>query len=351
MKVVVNARFLTQHMTGVQRYAVEICLELKKMMGDDVVFVTPSNIEQKEYAEQLSAEIVGRHKGHIWEQWDLVRYLKLHGNPLLLCLCNTAPLYYANKIVTVHDVAFEAYPQTFSKAFLYSYRFLIPRIMKSALRVITVSQFSKEEIVKYYGIEENKISVVFNAVGSLFQHQQDLILEHERYLLAVSSLNYRKNFVAVLKSFDVFVKDNPEINLYIIGDLQNTSFKSVDIDQYKNNPNIKFLGRVSDKELVRYYSNALAFVYPSFYEGFGIPPLEAQNCECPVLVADIPPLHEVVGNSGIYCDPFDVQDIALGMKNIVFNSGFYKRAGLENTKRFSWKLSATSVFNLLKQYA
>lgn len=351
MKVVVNARFLTQHMTGVQRYAVEICLELKKMMGDDVVFVTPSNIEQKEYAEQLSAEIVGSHKGHIWEQWDLVRYLKQHGNPLLLCLCNTAPLYYDNKIVTVHDVAFEAYPQTFSKAFLYSYRFLIPRIMKSALRVITVSQFSKEEIVKYYGIEEDKISVVFNAVGASFKHQQDQTLECERYLLAVSSLNYRKNFIAVLESFDVFVTDNPEIKLYIIGDLQNSSFKNVDIEQYKKNPNIKFLGRVSDKELVRYYSNALAFVYPSLYEGFGIPPLEAQNCECPVLVADIPPLHEVVGESGIYCNPFDVKDIALGMKKIVLQSETYKSAGLENAKRFSWKSSATCVFNLLKQYA
>ena len=119
MKIFVNARFLTQHMTGVQRYAVEICLELKRMMGDDIEFVSPCNIIQKKYAEMLNVRIIGRHKGHIWEQIDLPSYLRKNDNPLLLNLCNTAPLFYKNKIVTVHDVAFMPYPQTFSKSFLY----------------------------------------------------------------------------------------------------------------------------------------------------------------------------------------------------------------------------------------
>ena len=160
MKIIVNARFLTQRMTGVQRYAVEICLELKRMMGDNIEFVSPYNIEQQEYARKLSVRIIGSHKGHIWEQIDLPHYLHKCGNPLLLCLCNMAPLFYKNKIVTVHDVAFEAFPQTFSKSFFYTYHFLIPRIIKSALHVITVSNFSKEEIVKYYGTSHDKISVV-----------------------------------------------------------------------------------------------------------------------------------------------------------------------------------------------
>lgn len=347
MKVVVNARFLTQHMTGVQRYAVEICLELKKMMGDDVVFVTPSNIEQKEYAEQLSAEIVGRHKGHIWEQWDLVRYLKQHGNPLLLCLCNTAPLYYANKIVTVHDVAFEAYPQTFSKAFLYSYRFLIPRIMKSALRVITVSQFSKEEIVKYYGIDAKKIHVVFSAVADKFHIDEDPKLKEKKYFLAVSSLNYRKNFLAVLTAFDVFEKEREDVSLFIVGDLNNSNFKAIDIEKYKENPRISFLGRISDEQLIKYYSNAQAFVFPSIYEGFGLPPLEAQTCGCPVLVSDIPPHHEVVGESGIFCNPNNPNDIASCMCEILEKSEILKSKGFDNIKRFSFEKSAVQIHEII----
>lgn len=349
MKVVVNARFLTQHITGVQRYAVEICLELKKILSDEIVFVSPSNIKQNEYAEQLSARIIGSHKGHIWEQWDLVRYLNQNGNPLLLCLCNTAPLYYKNKIVTVHDVAFEAYPQTFSKAFLYLYRFMIPRIMKSALRVITVSQFSKGEIVKYYGIDAKSIHVVSSAVANQFHIEEDRKLKAKKYFLAVSSLNYRKNFLAVLEAFDIFDKQKKDISLFIVGDLNNSNFKTIDIEHYKKNPRVLFLGRISDEQLVKYYSNALAFIFPSIYEGFGIPPLEAQACGCPVLASDIPPHHEVIGESGLFCNPNNPNDLASGMCKILDKSEVLKINGLKNTKRFSYKQSAEQIHKIIEE--
>lgn len=184
-RLVVNARFLTQHMTGVQRYAVEICLELKRMKGNDIVFVSPCDIVQKKYAEILNVQIIGHHKGHLWEQVDLPIFLKKQGCPLLLNLCNTAPLFYRNKIVTVHDVAFMAYPQTFSKSFLYFYKFMIPRIMRTARKVITVSEFSKNEIVKYYGIEKSKIAVVYSAVSDIFQYTSHQIEAIFPYLLAV----------------------------------------------------------------------------------------------------------------------------------------------------------------------
>lgn len=280
MKVVVNARFLTQRITGVQRFAIEVGLELKKMLGDDILFVSPSNIEQKEYAKQLSVKVVGNHKGHLWEQWDLPQYLKKQGSPLLLSLCNTAPLNYANKIVTVHDVAFEAYPQTFSKAFLYSYRFLIPRIINSAKRVI-------------------------------------------------------------------FKKEREDVSLFIIGDLSNSNFKAIDIEAYKKDPRISFLGRVSDEELVKYYSNAQAFVFPSIYEGFGLPPLEAQTCGCPVLVSDIPPHHEVVGESGKFCNPNNPNNIALGMCEILNESEILRNKGFENITRFSFEKSACQIYNII----
>lgn len=345
--IIVNARFLTQSMTGVQRFAVEICLELKKLFGEQIKFVAPDAIVLKDYAEALGVEVIGTHQGHLWEQWDLPRYLRSQGSPLLLCLCNTAPLCYKNKVVTVHDVAFEAYPQTFSKSFLYVYKFMIPRIMRSAKKVITVSEFSKDEIVKYYGINRNKIAVVYNAVGDGFKKVADDELQKQKYLLAVSSLNYRKNFLAVLEAFDIFEKEDNETSLYIIGDLKNSNFKGIDIDRYRQNPRIKFLGRVSDADLVRYYSNASAFVYPSIYEGFGIPPLEAQTCGCPVLVADIPSLREVVADSGIYCNPYDVKDIANGMKSVLASGEELKAKGAENIKRFSWENSARKVAEVL----
>lgn len=346
-QLVVNARFLTQHLTGVQRYAVEISLELRKMMGNEIVFVSPCDIIQKKYADILNVQITGKHKGHVWEQIDLPLYLRKKGNPLLLNLCNTAPLFYKNKVVTVHDVAFMAYPQTFNKSFLHFYKFMIPRIMCTARKVITVSEFSKEEIVKYYAIDKNKIEVVYSAVSDIFQHTNHKIKAISPYLLAVSSVNHRKNFISVLKAFQVFKKYNKDLCLYIVGDVFNSNFKRINIDAYRNDSRIVFLGRISDEELVNYYRNASAFVFPSLYEGFGLPPLEAQMCGCPVLVADIPPLHEVIADSGIYCDPHDIHSISEGMKKVTEFEQLLRHKGYDNAKRFSFRNSAYLINRII----
>lgn len=346
--IVVNARFLTQSVTGVQRYAIEVSKVLKKVYQGNIEFVCPHNVMLQEIVNELDAKTIGRRTGHLWEQVDLPLYLKRCGNPLLLCLCNTAPLFFNNKIVTVHDVAFEVYPQTFSKSFLYAYKFLIPRIIKSAKKVITVSEFSKNEIVKFYGTDYRKIEVVYNAVSSDFHKVEDKQLQNNKYILAVSSLNYRKNFISVLEAFKIFQKSNDDVSLYIIGELKNANFASIDTEQYKENQRIRFLGRVSDEDLMRYYSNAVAFVYPSIYEGFGIPPLEAQKCGCPVLVSEIPPLREVVADSGIYCNPYDVNDIARKIANTIAESHDLSIQGYTNSIRFSWRTSAEKIKGIIE---
>ena len=127
--LIINSRFLTQEITGVQRFAIEISLRLKDLLKDNVLFVAPYNVIQSEIAKRLNVQIIGNHTGHLWEQWDLPHYLKKNGSPLLLNLCNLAPLRYKNKISTIHDVSFVRYPQTFSKKFLFFYKFMIPKII------------------------------------------------------------------------------------------------------------------------------------------------------------------------------------------------------------------------------
>lgn len=165
----VNSRFLTQQITGVQRFAIEISLRLKEILKDDVFFVSPNNIIQYDIAEKLDVKIIGKHTGHLWEQWELPKWLKKHDSPLLLNLCNMAPLMYRNKISTIHDIAFVRFPQTFSKKFLWFYKIMIPRIVKSSIKIITVSEFSKQEIVDEYKIDQNMVSVVYNAVNDSFK--------------------------------------------------------------------------------------------------------------------------------------------------------------------------------------
>lgn len=348
MKIVVNARFLTQKMTGVQRFGVEISLILKRLLGDKVRFVSPQGIKQNDYAQILEVEIVGNHSGYMWEQLDLPFYLRKQGWPLLLNLCNMAPVFYKNKVTTIHDIAFVAYPQTFSKKFLFVYRVLIPCIIRTSKCLITVSNFSKEEICRNYNVDENNVMIVYNAVSDDFIHIADKKLEKRQYFLAVSSLNYRKNFLSVLKAFELFTKRNSAEYLYIVGDLNNDSFKGVDIKEFKKNSRIVFLGRVSDDELRKYYSNSLGFIYPSIYEGFGIPPLEAQACGCPILVSDIPPLKEVFQNSALYCNPYDVEDIANKMEELLAMRDEFIMRGNDNIKRYSWNNSAEKIMELVE---
>ena len=350
-KIIVNARFLTQSVTGVQRFAIEICKILKNKIQQEVHFVAPSNIIQKEIAKILDVEIIGNRTGHLWEQMDLPKYLKKKGSPLLLNLCNTAPLFYNNKIVTIHDVGFETFPQTYSKGFLLFYKFLIPRIIKSSKKVITVSEFSKKEIIKFYKTSSDKIDIVFNAAGKEFTPMKNKSLENENYFLAVSSLNYRKNLPLVLNAFEDFIKKHSDYKLFIVGGMDTKSFSNLDLDRFKNVKGIEFKGRVSDDELIEYYSNANAFIYPSFYEGFGIPPLEAQCCGCPAIIANSSCLPEIFGESALYCNPNEIQSLVQQMQNIIQPEIREKivKLGDTNKQKYTWLGSSEKVYDIIKE--
>ncbi len=346
-RVVVNCRFLSQPMTGVQRYAAEICKELKNIYSD-ILFITPPNVLHDSIASDLNAQIVGAHEGHMWEQWDLPRFLNHSGSPLLINLANTAPIFYKNKISTIHDVAFERFPESFTRSFRVAYKFAIPKIIRSSRSVITVSLFSKKEISLIYGTRPEAISIIPNAASDVFARSNAKTAES--YILAVSSISAQKNFSGLIDAFSKLKQSSHK--LYIVGSL-NRSFSGTGIEQKINSDcRIKLLGRVTDEELVDLYSGATAFIYPSFYEGFGIPPLEAQACGCPVLVSRAASLPEVCGDSALYCDPYDTNDIADKISFLLSDPGLcetLRLRGYENAKRFSWEQSASRLLEIAKR--
>lgn len=350
MIIYINARFLTQPITGVQRFAIEISKQLKILMEEHVLFVSPSNIIHNEIAKELGVSVIGKRKGHLWEQIDLPNYLKKKGNPLLINLANTGPVFYKNKFITIHDIAFNVYPETYSKSFLYFYKLLIPNLIRTSKHVITVSNFSKQEIIKYYKIDNENISVIYNAVNASFIKNPNEELLNKQYILAVSSINHRKNLLGILKAFKKFLEKNMNITLYVIGDLETKSFANVDLTQFITNNNIKILGRVSDEELMQFYSNTIGFIYPSFYEGFGIPPLEAQRCGCPILISNISCFPEIFKDSAIYCDPYSTDSIMAGIEKLVDNNELcqsLKAKGFENANRYSWEHSALKLKSII----
>ncbi|RTF46876.1 glycosyltransferase family 4 protein [Serratia marcescens] len=348
--IYVNARFLTQELTGVQRFAEEICIELSKLR-DDIVFLTPKNIVRHDIARKLNAKVIGHKTGHYWEQVELTRYLKKHGNNLLVNLGSSAPIRYNNQIVTHHDITYKRYPESFSFKFRVLYALLIPRMMGRCRHLVTVSEFSKREISAMYGYPEDKISVVYNAVSEKFKKDNQAIKEN--FILAVSSPNHHKNFHGLLKAYLIAKKNNEKIPpLKIIGSAS-SSFAKIKFNEFlDNNSDVEFIGRVTDNELVSLYQRAKVFVFPSLYEGFGIPPIEAQSCGCPVISSNAASMPEILQQSVLYFEPEDTQMISDTLEKIISDSELRESLtikGSVNARRFSWAASAVKVNGIVNE--
>ncbi|MBB6112432.1 Glycosyltransferase involved in cell wall bisynthesis [Mucilaginibacter lappiensis] len=343
MDILINARFLTQKLTGVQRFAVEIAKQIKQIMPS-VVFVTPANIIHKELFIELGAKIIGSNKGVLWEQVDLPLFLIKSGKPLLINLCNLAPLFYSNQVITLHDVAFFVNPAWFSKKFVSYYKFLIPQISKKAKLIFTVSHFSKSEIIKYINVDPEKIKVIYNSVSDLPEVSKHEI-DYGRYVLIVGSIDKRKNITNLIAAFNLILQK--DFKLIIVGDV-NAIFNNTGNENFKKQDDIVFLGRVNDTELAGLYSNALMFVYPSLYEGFGIPPLEAMAYGCPTIVSDIDSLKEICGDASLYVDPYNIEDISKSINLLAQDRALRNNLisrGRQNINRFSWKDSAKQIID------
>ena len=348
--IYINSRFLTQKITGSQRFAIEISRQLKRL-EPSIKFVAPKNIIHKDLAKELEVEIVGFNTGHLWEQFDLPICLKSKGSPLLVNLVNTAPLFYENKVVTIHDISWKHFPQSVSKKFYTYYYFLIPRIAKNSKHIFTVSEFSKKDISKHLKIKTDKITTVYNAVSDKFR---PLKLNKEKLILSVATLQPYKNLEKLIDAFLYLKKTNNnfEYKLILVGGINERVFaKSNIFEKVKGIDDIIFTGYLDDNKLVELYNKASLFVFPSLFEGFGLPPLEAMACGCPCVVSNVAALPEVCGDAAYYVNPYDVEDIARGIERVLTDENLRQsliQKGFENVKRFSWEKSAKKMIEVIK---
>lgn len=344
--VYINARFLTQPVTGVQRFAIELSLQLKRMLPQ-VRFVAPGNVLHQDMAKALEVESYGKLKGHLWEQVELPLFLRAHGTPLLLNLCNTAPLFYSNKMVCIHDLAFIHQPAWFSKPFATFYRILIPKVAQGAKKVLTVSEFSKEAIVKHLHLPKEKVAVLHNAVSERFR-KAATSNPYGNYMLAVGSLDPRKNLKTLIQAYSL--ASLPDLKLIIVG-ASSKIFRDEELRLLvEENKNIILTGYLSDEELVRAYCHARLFVYPSLYEGFGIPPLEAMSCGCATVVSNTTSLPEVCGDASYYINPDSAEDIARAIgflaKDEVHRQALVEK-GYERSRHFTWEGAARKLADII----
>ena len=343
-KIYINGHFLTQTMTGIQRFSYEMCKALIDN-GNEIILLAPKKIS-KEYNLKCRVIQFGVFSGVIWEHIELPIFLLKNKNPLLLNFGSPGPIFYSNRIVTVHDISFHIHPEWFSKVYGTYYRLITPIFTRLSKKVITVSEFSKNEIKNWLKIPDDKIVIIYNAVSeSIKKNLSKPSINYGKYILTVASLDPRKNIAMLVEAYEQTGIEN-EIKLVLAG-------RSSPLFNMKFSEKIlsNSVGYVSDEELVSLYENAIIFLYPSLYEGFGIPPLEAMSLGCPVILSDIPVFKEIFGDAACYVNPNSSESIRDGILAVLNNESYRKELiikGFEKAKKYSWKSSAEKLTEIIK---
>jgi len=343
MNISCNTRILDSHLTGVQRYT----LELLSRFSKEIEVLKPNYFRNGI-------------QGHAWEQFILPA--KLHGS-LLWSPSNTGPLAVERQVVTIHDVSPMDHPEWLNPRFASWYQFLTPRLVRRVRNIITISEFTKQRIIAHCPEAESKIHVVHNGVDVRFhpidadfikETRERLNIPSPHYLVALGSLEPRKNLVRLLQAWATIQNQMPKDVWLVIAGAKGRRLLFGDVS-FENLPaRVHLTGHVPDELLPALYSGAIAAPYLSLYEGFGLPPLEAMACGTPSLTGNLASLPEVVGDAGIMVDPYDVDAIADGLLQLVGDSNLrakFSRKGLERAKQFSWDTAADLTWDILKNVA
>ncbi len=370
MRVGINASRISNVHTGVGRYAYNVCKSILRTDNRNEYFLYSSD----QTDSVISSDMKRVHKRKtgitfrnnllriLWEQIALPFfsvYYKLdlyhftdHALSLLL---RTHPT-----IITVHDIAFIRFPHLFNKSRQVYKKYIFEKSIKKADFIVVPSSSTKKDILHYYRIEEKRIRVVYNGIESRFRPINN-VEEYRRkknlpskMILNVGTLEPRKNIVALIKAFEKLRERGLNDYSLVIAGGKGWLYKQI-LEEIKNNEvsqSILYLDVVKDEDLPVLYNCADIFVYPSLYEGFGLPPLEAMACGVPVITSNTSSLPEVVGDAGIMVNPTDVNSLCDNMYNLLSDKELkncMRIKGLERSKLFSWEKAAKDMLGIYNE--
>lgn len=342
----INGRFVTQRMTGVQRYAHEIVAALDEWLAHDraaglaLRLVVPPTAEPMPSLARIGICRTRFGSGHAWDQF----VLPLYARSGLLSLGNFGPVISPKHIVCIHDANTFVCPESYSRAFRLAYRGLLPWVGRRARRVATVSRFSADMLEKYGVCRGDKIFIAPNGHEHVLRWDATrarlpLLDRLERpYVLLLGSRAKHKNIDVVLDQARAL--DQAGIDVVVVGGASSI-FAAGESVAYQSN--IHDAGYVGDDELAALYESALCLVFPSKTEGFGIPPLEAMTLGCPVISSNAASLAEVGGDAVVYVDPDDGagwREAIIGLSANVDLRMTLAAKGRQRAALFSWKRSA-----------
>jgi glycosyltransferase involved in cell wall biosynthesis len=351
-----NGRFMSRPITGVERYGWEIIREIDALcteghaatLGLDFEIVRPKGFISQQPFTHIRTTIVGSRTGHLWEQFDLPRYAK---DGILVNLCNFAPLVGSTNVTCVHDANVYLMPSNYSSRFRTAYRILLPLVIRRSQKWVTVSRYSADQLA-YFHISNRAPDAI---VGDGSEH----ILRLNPSLSRLASADLPRPFIFAMGSRSP--NKNIDLILSLAGSLRSEGISivlagGVNVDVFGTsaaiNHDLAFeLGRIEDHDIAYLFSRALCFTFPSFYEGFGIPAVEAMACGCPVISANTSAMPEVLGDAALYCSPADASAWLAAIRKL--NSTPDLRAdlvarGRKRAAHYSWRESALRLIEVMR---
>lgn len=352
-----NGRFHLQALTGVQRYAAEIAAALDRLLAETgaerpVVMLSPRGSHRVPPSYRLIRHrSFGKLQGHLWEQLELPAATR---DGFLVSLGNTGPVLQRRQLIVMHDANVYAHPEVYSRTFRSWYKALHRAYAHSSIQLATVSAFSKCEIAHYLGLDAGRIfGPTLEGSDHIMRVEPDrgVLGRHGlipgRYVLTVGSLATHKNLAAL--AVTAAELDRRGLILAVVGS-GNLAVFSANTTGAPNSA--RFLGRVSDGQLRALYEDAACFVFPSRHEGFGIPPLEAMACHCPVVAAAAGAVPEACGEAALYCGPDDAAGFAALVGRVIDDPGLnrsLRERGAERAKTMTWEAAARRLLAVIEK--
>ncbi|RJQ64722.1 MAG: glycosyltransferase family 1 protein [Stygiobacter sp.] len=370
MKIGIDARVLDRKVTGTSRYLLNLLTEIPAQDAHNEYFLFSTRkheINNNFYKSIVTSDskIPFKIYSPFWLNRDIPMLVKKYGIDLLFSPNVIIPLVDLGKCKTVsvvHDVIFKVYKEYYPFLYRQYLSFFLRLSLRKSNKIVTVSELSKNDIIKYYNLPSEKIEVVYNTASkrfyprSLSELERNKILSKyslpEKFLLYVGVVEKRKNVSGLIKVMDALEKKGSKIKLVVVG---KPGYKSDSIleEFNKRNKTIIYFQYLEDDDLAYIYNLAFAFIFPSFYEGFGIPPLEAMQSAIPVLSSNAPALVEVVGEGGLIHNPSDYTGFMNDILKLEMDDKFYllmKSKALEQSKKFSLKETTKKLVSIFNEY-
>ena len=362
MKLIINGDFLAKPKTGMGQYLLqilehqkwdyEIIILIPEYLKSSVKHIPQSIQKQIQYIptwytrNDLIAQI-------LWEKTVFPKaVLRLKADIVWSPHSSLSYIPQIPHIMTVHDVIYWRLPEYIPNWKVGIYVKLLKKSILRANKIITVSQFSAQEIENIFNIPAKSISVIYNSSSKLAVKHSDFE-EQEKYIFYEGGLDIRKNVPQLIEAFRIIAPKFPELQLYIAGNYFESPLIpdiSALIAQYNLEDRVKLLGYISDEDMIKYIQQAEILVYPSLYEGFGIPIIEGWSLGTPVITSNIGAMKEVGGDAAVLINPNSAKSIAKGIQSILQDdllrqSLIYK--GYERAQEFDWNISARQLGEIL----